>query len=295
MSLLDSGFLQKLDMLRLMVQGRFSGFRQALHRSKKVGVGVSFADHREYMVGDDLRYVDWAMYARSEKLLLKRFEEEEDIPVYVMLDASESMRWKEESSINSKYDHACQIALALLYIALSELNTTFLYLNTDSVIAEKSKARGKEQIFSFAQFLEAEPKQTKAKTHLAQSLTELLHKTKKPGLLIVLSDFYDESPYETRLQALAKQGFEPMLIQLFDPKEADLLLEQEWQLEDIETEERFSFLVSQQSKDHYRQQQLVLSEKLRLLGSSLGGSYLQADMTQPFEQFMFSQLFFVKQ
>ena len=117
----DSEFLKRLEYLSLLSKRMFKGQLLAQRRTMTTGGGIEFADHREYIHGDDLRYLDWNIYARYGDLLLKRFQEEEDLHVYVLLDASVSMDRADEGGV-SKFMLARQIAAALGYIALADLD-----------------------------------------------------------------------------------------------------------------------------------------------------------------------------
>ncbi|MEO6810556.1 MAG: DUF58 domain-containing protein, partial [Isosphaeraceae bacterium] len=115
MPLFGSEFLNKLEYLSLVSKRIFRGQLLAQRRTKQLGGGIEFADHREYTPGDDFRYLDWNVFARHDELLLKRFQEEEDLHVYIFLDCSRSMGFGKPS----KFDLARQVAAALAYIALA--------------------------------------------------------------------------------------------------------------------------------------------------------------------------------
>lgn len=115
--LFPSDFLTRVEYLSIMSKRVFRGRLLAQRRTKQLGSGIEFSDHREYAAGDDFRYLDWNVYARHGDLLLKRFEEEEDLHVYLMLDCSRSMGF----GGSAKFDLARQLIAALAYIALSDL------------------------------------------------------------------------------------------------------------------------------------------------------------------------------
>src|SRR5579859_7017833 len=112
----DEAFLKKLEYLYVVSRKVFSGRMRAERRTRKTGSGVEFADHRNYSVGDDLRYLDWSVYGRMDKLLLRLFEEEEDLHIYLLVDASASMQ------ANGKLDYAMSVAAALAYVGLAKLD-----------------------------------------------------------------------------------------------------------------------------------------------------------------------------
>src|SRR5262249_48162131 len=192
----DEQFLKKLEYLYVVAKKVFVGRIRAERRSRKTGSGVEFADHRNYTAGDDLRYLDWSVYGRLDKLLLRMFEEEEDLHIYLLIDASASMR------MSSKLDYAERICAALAYIGLAKLDRVSIvpFGGGGAPNATKDRlppARGKAQIFKVFQFLSAlEPS---GPTELSRALESFVHQTKRRGLAIVVSDFYDPDGYEDGL------------------------------------------------------------------------------------------------
>src|SRR5580704_1891538 len=116
--LFDDDFQRKLDYLALVSKRVFAGRMRAERRTKKSGTGVEFADHRENQPGDDFRYLDWNVYQRFEKLLLRLYEEEEDLAIYLIVDASASMAY----GTGEKLRYAKRLAAALAYVGLANLD-----------------------------------------------------------------------------------------------------------------------------------------------------------------------------
>src|SRR5687767_4404535 len=150
MPLFDSDFLKKLEYLSLVSRRVFRGSILAQRRTMQLGGGIEFADHRQYTPGDDFRYLDWNVYARHGDLLLKRFQEEEDLHVYFLLDCSKSMDFGEPS----KFDFARQITAALAYIALADLDRITVVAFSDEIVADFPLTRGKARILALLKFLE---------------------------------------------------------------------------------------------------------------------------------------------
>src|SRR5438105_14741607 len=138
MPLFDSDFLKKLEYLSLVSRRVFRGSLLAQRRTMQLGGGIEFADHREYAYGDDFRYLDWNLYARHDELMLKRFQEEEDLHVYLLLDCSRSMAFGEPPKI----DLARQVVAALAYIALADLDRVAVTAFAADVIADLPLTRG---------------------------------------------------------------------------------------------------------------------------------------------------------
>jgi uncharacterized protein (DUF58 family) len=134
----DKEFLRKLDPHRL--KRAFPGQFRAERRSRKMGSGLEFADHRAYVPGDDFRHVDWSAYQRLDKLLLRLFEEEQDLPIYLLIDCSNSMA----AGAPSKLEYARQVAAALCYIGLASIASA---CGVAGDVRELPSQRGRERIF----------------------------------------------------------------------------------------------------------------------------------------------------
>src|SRR6201998_4988522 len=144
MALFDSDFLKKLEYLSLVSRRVFRGQLLAQRRTMQLCGGSEFADHREYYPGDDFRYLDWNVFARHDELLLKRFQEEEDLHVYLLLDCSASMAY----GTPPKFDFARQVAAALSYIALADLDRVAIIAFAGDIVADFPLTRGKARILS---------------------------------------------------------------------------------------------------------------------------------------------------
>src|SRR5258705_11822284 len=117
-TLFDDEFLKKLEYLNIISKRLFAGQLRAERRAKRRGTGLEFADYRAYVAGDDFRHLDWKAYLRLNRLILKLFEEEEDLPIYLFVDSSQSMNYGQPS----KLDYARRVAAALCYIGLANLD-----------------------------------------------------------------------------------------------------------------------------------------------------------------------------
>src|SRR4051795_848463 len=164
MALFGSDFLKKIEYLSLVSRRIFRGSLMAQRRTKQLGGGIEVAAHRDYTPGDDFRYLDWNLYARHDELLLKRFQEEEDLHVYFLLDCSKSMAF----GTPAKFDLARQLAAALAYIALADLDRVAVVAFAGEVVANFPLTRGKARILSLLKFLEGLTTQG-ARTDLARA------------------------------------------------------------------------------------------------------------------------------
>ena len=224
-------FLTRLEYLSIISKRVFRGQLLAQRRTMQMGSGIEFSDHREYNNGDDLRYLDWNIYARHGDLLLKRFQEEQDLHVYLMLDCSRSMAFGNPA----KFDLARHLTAALAYIALADLDRIAIVAYADGVIAELPVTRGKARILPIMKFLEELPTAGQG-TNLDKAVQGLIHRGARTGLAIVVSDLFDENGFQRGLDQLRYRRFDAHVLQLHDPAEADPALLGDAELVDVETE-----------------------------------------------------------
>ncbi len=216
MPLFDSDFLKKLEYLSLISKRVFRGSLLAQRRTMQLGTGIEFADHREYTPGDDFRYLDWNLFARHNELLLKRFQEEEDLHVYFLLDCSRSMAFGQPS----KFDFARQVVAALAYIALADLDRIAVTAFANDIVADFPLTRGKGRILALLKFLENLEAQGED-TNLERVATGFIHRDQRRGLVVVASDLYDPNGFERGIDLLRHRRYEPHVVQMYDKYEKD--------------------------------------------------------------------------
>jgi uncharacterized protein (DUF58 family) len=272
----DEGFLKKLEYLYVVSRKVFTGAMRAERRTKKVGAGVEFADHRNYTVGDDLRYVDWSVYGRLDKLLLRLFEEEEDLHIYLLVDVSASM------GANAKLDYALTVCAALAYVGLAKLDRVSIVPFGGGPRERMPPSRGKGNIFKVFHFLEGlDPR---GLTELSRSLESFVHATKRRGLAVVISDFYDPQGYEDGLNLLRYHRFEPTVLQVWSQKEADPGLRGDVELVDVETGTRREVTVTERQLADYKRLHREYCDRLRDFCGARGLAYFRADTGVPFDE-----------
>jgi uncharacterized protein (DUF58 family) len=248
MPLFGSDFLKKLEYLSLVSKRVFRGSILAQRRTMQLGGGIEFADHREYTPGDDFRYLDWNVFARHDELLLKRFQEEEDLHVYILLDCSKSMGFGKVP----KFDFARQVAAALAYIALADLDRVAVVAFASDILADFPLTRGKNRILTLLRFLE-ELKPQGVETDLARVVTGFVHRTQRRGLALVISDLYDPSGFDRGLDILRHRRYEPHVVQIYDRLEAEPNVLGDIELVDIETDVGQKVTVSERALRQYKQ------------------------------------------
>ncbi|HEV3164952.1 MAG TPA: DUF58 domain-containing protein [Isosphaeraceae bacterium] len=285
MALFDSDFLKKLEYLSLVSRRVFRGSILAQRRTMQLGGGIEFADHREYTPGDDFRYLDWNVYARHDELLLKRFQEEEDLHVYFLLDCSRSMGFGSPP----KFDFARQITAALAYIALADLDRVGVVAFAGDILADFPLTRGKARILSLLKFLENLPAQG-TQTDLNRVITGFVHRTQRRGLAIIVSDLYDPGGYERGLDLLRHHRYEPHVVQIYDKAEAEPKLLGDLELFDIETETIRKVTVTERNLRQYRQIFDRFQESIRTYCNTYGLGCTRTSTDIPFDQLILKMM-----
>jgi uncharacterized protein (DUF58 family) len=194
--LFDDHFLKKLEHLNFIARHLTTGEFRAERRSRKRGSGLEFADYRSYVAGDDFRHLDWKAYLRLNRLILRLFEEEEDLPIYIFVDSSQSMNYGSPL----KLDYARRLAAALCYVGLANLDRVNIVSYAGHVMNELPSQRGKGQILKVFKFLKdiVPAGETNAKTSFLSWCSE----SRRRGLSVVLSDFFDQNGFESGLDVL---------------------------------------------------------------------------------------------
>ena len=294
----DQEFLKKLEYLHIVAKKVFAGRSRADRRTRRAGTGIEFADHRDYAAGDDLRYLDWAVYGRMNRLLLRQFEQEEDLHIYLLIDTSTSMRLGAAAGQPllvpgpdgrvAKLGYAAQVAAALAYVGLSNLDRVALYSFADGLREQLPSARGKGRIFKVFDFL-AELQPT-GQTDLLASLREFVQRIKRRGVAIVISDFYDHAGYEEGLNLLRYHRFEPAAIQIIDPREARPTLRGDIEIVDMETGELQPVTLSAALCAAFEREHAAYCQALAAFCSARGVGYIRADTNQPFDELVLRAL-----
>lgn len=275
--MLSPEFLTKLDQLRIQCQkpfrGRFRGDRRSLNR----GTGVEFADYRLYQHGDDLRYLDWNIYARLEKLFIKLFQADEELPVSILIDTSRSMQFGKPTKLNC----AKQLAAALSYISLTNSDRVALYTLSERLSSVFPPTYGKSRFARIQKALYA----TKAEgtTNLTECLKHLATHQPNAGVVIILSDFLDPAGYAAGINSLLGRGFALTLIHIQSPEEIEPPPTGEWQLEDAETGETKEITINEETITYYQHRQKEFCENLQQYCTRQGVGYIHIRTDLDFE------------
>lgn len=244
--LLSPEFMSKLDQLEILSRKIFVGRMKGERRSKRKGQSVEFADYRNYVVGDDLRFLDWNIYARLERLLIKLFMEEEDLNVTVLFDLSSSMDWGDPH----KGLYVKRVAAALAYIGLVNYDRVSLYGYSNRLSHEMRGIRGRRLVSQVLRFLqEAEFGGESYFSEVARRFS-LRHRGR--GVVILISDFMDKGGYADGLRYLIGRDLDLYAIHVLAPEEIDPTLTGDLKLVDIEDDDVAEVTVSQPLLKKYK-------------------------------------------
>jgi len=299
-ALLTTDLLRRLEQFQLLATRRAKSVTRGERRSRARGQSVEFADYRNYVPGDDFRYLDWNLYGRLERLFLKLYEEERELPVRIFLDASESMTFGEPR----KFDFARQVAAAVGYVALCGFDRIsvipFPDLVEDDPVERAARmaefaarsalrsVRGKKSAIPFFQNL------TMLTARGAATLNEALRRgaleARQAGLALVLSDFLDPAGYESGLTALVGRGFQVDLVQILAPEELSPSTFGDLRLVDSETGSIQEVTFGRYRLKGYQQTVQNFIQRLREFCQGRGINYFTASSNTALEELLLRQL-----
>jgi uncharacterized protein (DUF58 family) len=213
--------LQGLELkARLIVEGYVSG----LHKSPYQGFSIEFAEHREYVPGDDLRYVDWKVFGKSDRFYLKQYEEETNFACYFLLDTSESMLYRSEKVAVSKLEYAQYVCAALSYLILKQQDAVGLATFDNAVRNFVRAGSHPSHLKQLCHVMDVAP--AKGESSMGPIFHDLAERIKKRGLVIILSDLFDDVPsLLLGLKHLRHRRHEVLVMQVVDPAEQDFPLQ----------------------------------------------------------------------
>jgi uncharacterized protein (DUF58 family) len=281
--LLTPDFLRKLEQLSLVLTRVFAGRQHGDRRSVHRGHSVEFADFREYAPGDDLRHVDWNVYARLERLFLKLYVEEEDLPVHILIDTSRSMGYGTPGKLLT----AQRISAALGYIALANFDSLSVTSISERLGSRVRHLRGKSNVCTLFSWLNG--LQVEGATDFARVLKDYALLARTPGAIIIVSDFLADG-LEEGVRALVGRKFAPTFIQVLSPEELQPTLHGDLRLVDAETGSVREISVTAGLFARYQQRLEAHQQYLAGLGSRYGVNYVRTSTAEPFEQLILRYL-----
>ena len=283
-TLLNPDFMAKLEQLEIVSRKIFRGKLKGERLSKKRGTSVEFADYRNYAVGDDLRFIDWNIYGRLDRLFLKLFLEEEDLHVYVLVDTSESMRFGEPQKLH----YAKQVAAALAYVALVNLDRVVIQPFAADLVPSTRPTRGRTQMWRIIEYLEGlEPA---GGSSLARSMRNFVIRRPGKGVAILISDMMDKAGYEEGLRFLVAGRMDLYVIQVLSREETQPELAGDLKLIDCEDGTENDVTISAPLLKRYKRTLDAFRAGLNSYLTRRGAGYVFTTTAYPFEQLVLSYL-----
>lgn len=283
-SFLSGDFLARLEKLHLVAKKLNWGDARGEHPTARRGYSLEFSDYRKYDRGDDLRYVDWNVYGRLDRLLLKVFTAEEEMNLYLLVDASGSMA----ASKQTKIDFAKRVAAALGYIGLKAHDRVGALSFADDVVSHVPLGRSRRQILALFNFLEGLP--CGGRTNLAQAVKTFTQRFPRRGLVVLLSDLLDSRGCEEALDELVQHKYDIMVVHVVVADDLRLEPRGDLSLVDVETDqERRVFLDRDLAQRFNAEVDRYLNDTATFC-QRRGIDYFRPNVNEPFEDFILRYL-----
>ncbi|NLZ05396.1 MAG: DUF58 domain-containing protein [Phycisphaerae bacterium] len=282
--LLDARFMARLDSLDVLSRKILQGKMQGERRSKKRGQSVEFADHRPYVAGDDLRFVDWSVYGRLDQLFLKLFLAEQDLTVHLLTDVSMSMSVGDPS----KAQFVKRLSAALGYVSLVNNNRVTISLFADGVRVRLANMRGRAYLPQMAEMLLTAD--CGGFSDFEKACRDVESRRIGSGITVVLSDFLFKQGYEAALRRLIGARYDLYVIQVLSPQEIEPKLVGDLKLLDIEDADVAEITVSSALLKYYRRNLAAYCAELNEFCTRRGAVYVRANSTDSVESLVLNYL-----
>jgi len=282
MNILDRKLLSRIDQIQIPSRRRIRSQERGEKTSLKKGSSVEFSDYREYFQGDDIRSIDWNVYARTERLFLKLFLEEQTKPVYFIVDASLSMGFGSPS----KFEYAMSITAALSYVCLKHYDRPRILLLRDTKF-ERYSLSSQKQFFPLIKQLEEQS--PSGETHLTSALRKVALARFARGIYFLLSDFYSPDGFEG-LKILAAAGNEIHCVQLLTPEELHPVLRGDLKLVDSETTGHAEVSINPQTLKRYLARLAALQQEVRTTAHKAGADFYSISTSTPIDALILKDL-----
>ncbi len=279
--------VSKLKGMELRARMVVEGFIAGLHKSPYHGFSVEFAEHRQYMPGDNIRDIDWKVYAKSDRFYIKQYEEETNLKGYLLLDCSKSMAYASGDRI-SKLDYGGMLAGALSFMMLRQRDAVGLVTFDEKIrryVPPRSKAGHLHVLLK--EIADQKPSDT---TDISTTLHEMAERIKRRGLIILVSDLLDEADkIISGLKHFRYNNHEVIVFHVLDPRERDFAFSREAIFKDMETGEEITTLPYQIKKD-YAMMVKQYSEEISSACRQSNIDYFQIDTAMPFDKALYAFL-----
>ena len=286
----DAGFMRKLERLRLVAKRLNWNGAEGEHAASRRGSSLEFSDYRRYQRGDDLRYVDWNVYRRLDRLLLKVFTAEEEMNIYLLVDTSASMAGTHDGADPgaAKISYAKQVAAALGYIGLANLDRVGGAAFSTTLHAPLRVDRGRAQILRLFGFLDG--LSCSGATDMDAAVRRFGALFPRPGLVVVLSDLLDADGWRPAVEALARHKHQVLVVHVLDEDDCEPGFAGEVTLVDAEGSRERRLYADEALKRRFRSELAYYFREIETACTSLGIDYLRTTTRTPFDEFVLKSL-----
>jgi len=280
---LDPSAISRLAGMELVARLVVEGFISGMHKSPYQGFSVEFVEHRQYMPGDEIRYIDWKVYGKSDRYYIKKFEEETNLKSYLLLDTSGSMAFKSDESSGkiSKLEYGCYLAACLTYLMLKQRDSVGLVIFDDQLRKYIPPRLGPAHLHALMS--ELENTSPGGETSISTTFHELAQRIVRRGLIIIISDLLDDPERVLRsLKHFRHKKHEVIVFHILDPTELTFPFDGPVLFRDLETHDQLS-VEAELLRDEYLKQmnELIGVYKSGCRASSI--DYVQMDTSVPFD------------
>lgn len=282
---LDPSIVSKLNSLELKARLVVEGFIVGLHKSPYHGFSAEFSEHRPYMQGDSLKNIDWKAYGKTERFFIKQFEEETNLISHVIVDISKSMDFSYNNNLR-KIEYASILAASLMYLMMKQQDAVGLALYSNKIESLLAPKSNRAYLTELLKTLSAVAPSSKTQT--ASCLNLIAEKVKRRGLVIIISDFFDDiNSVLTAIKHFRYKKNEVIIFQILDPVERSFAFGRDAVFKDLETSEE---IVTQpfQIQKAYQQAMTEYIENLKEECLNSGIEYNLIDTSTPFDKALFS-------
>jgi uncharacterized protein (DUF58 family) len=276
-ALFDSDFMARLERMEVVARKLPRGTLRGEHHSRRRGTSLEFSDYRRYQPGDDLRYVDWNIFSRLDRLFLKLFAAEEDLTLHLLLDRSASMGFGNPS----KFDYARRLSAALAYVATNRMDRVTVSAYATDVTALVEPIRSKRQMGTVLNALR--DLACEGVTGHGTAFKEFVGQVRHPGIVVILGDLLGSDDVLTALRGLGARGHDIVVIQVLSEDDIEPPYGGPLRLVDAETEGALSVTVDAQLRGAYQSRLRLRLEHQEHGCRALGVEYLRASTAIAFD------------
>lgn len=280
----DSDFLRKLERLHLIAKRLSWAGAKGEHAVSRKGFSLEFSDYRRYQRGDDLRYIDWNVYRRLERLLLKVFTAEEEMNIYLLVDTSRSMA--EGKPV--KIDYAKKVAAALGYIGLKNLDRVGGASFSTQIAKPLTLGRGRKQVLSLFRFLSN--LSASGETNLRAAIHSFTNLFPHPGFVVIVSDLFDETGWRPALEELTAKRYQILVIHIVDAEETQAKPWGNVALTDVEAGRERKFFLDADLVRRFQTEMERYFNEIETVCAHRRIDYLRTTTQVPFDEFVLKTL-----